>query len=336
VALTTLRGASERPWPWLLVVGAVVSLVVLGTLTARSRSGHRAPELQPPSGAWFGAWVGSRGGTDVSDQKAAVLAVERQIGRKLAISQTYVNWGSPLPAWRPAWDLANGRIPLISFGNRGDTRDVAAGRHDGYLRALAKQVRALGRPVFLRYGWEPDGPNNTWWVHSGADYVAAWRHVREIFEGVPAAWVWSPNAGAFQNGAAEATQYWPGADQVDWIGADGYNWYGCRGSTWRSLSTIFHDFYAWGAAKGRPLMIAETGSTDDPADPGRKAAWLEDATRTMATAMPRVKAFVYFDSAKECTWWADSSPRSGAAFARMAHDPHLAPEPSIRLTGPGT
>jgi hypothetical protein len=314
----------------------LVMVVVLGTRTPKTPSGHGPLALQPSSGAWFGAWVGTRSGHAQTEQKAAVMALERQIGRKLAISQTYVNWGSPLPAWRPAWDLANGRIPLISFGNQGDTRAVAAGRYDGYLQGLADQVRALGQPVFLRYGWEPDGTNNAWWVHSGSDYIAAWRHVRELFAGVSAAWVWSPNASAFRSGAAEATRYWPGDGQVDWVGADGYNWYGCRGDTWRSFATIFQDFYAWGVAKRLPLMIAETGSTDDPADPGRKAAWFDDAARTLATRMREIKAFVYFDSAKECTWWSNSSPSAGSAFMRMAHDPNFAPEPRIARTGART
>jgi hypothetical protein len=329
-----LRAAAQRPWPWVVVVVAVVSLAVLGTLTARTTHGPDA--LRPRSGAWFGAWVGTRSSHSETDQKTAVLTLERQIGRKLAISQTYVNWGSPLPSWRPAWDLVNGRIPLISFGNQGDTRAVAAGRYDGYLRALAGQVRALGQPVFLRYGWEPDGPNNASWVHSGADYVAAWRHVRKLFAGLPAAWVWSPNASAFKDGAAEAARYWPGDRQVDWIGADGYNWYGCRGDTWQSLETIFSDFYAWGMAKHLPLMIAETGSTDDPADPGRKAAWFDDAARTLATRMRGVKAFVYFDSAKACTWWSNSSKPAATAFARMARDPYFSSEPVIGSPRGGT
>ena len=55
--------------------------------------------------------------------------------------------------------------------------------------------------------------------------------------------------------------YYPGHDYVDWIAADGHNDFGCGGQTrWAELSEVFGDFYAWGSARGKPLMIAEWGA----------------------------------------------------------------------------
>ncbi len=193
------------------VAAAVAVLAVVGpVLVARSLAGRDQgidvfAITRPAPGTWLGSWVGSRYGHSRPQRERAVLELESKLGRKLAIDHTYVPWGTPI-GWQPAWDLAQGRIPMISFGNQGDTREVAAGRHDAYLRSLAEQVRALNRPVLLRYAYEMDGDGNRGWVRSGPEYVAAWRHVRRLFDGVGAraAWVWAPNASAFGDSARVA------------------------------------------------------------------------------------------------------------------------------------
>ena len=178
-----------------------------------------------------------------------------------------------------------GRIPLITIGNGASTAEVAQGRHDVYLRQLAEGVRELGKPVFLRYAHRMDDPANSSWVGSPGSYRAAWAHVREIFAGLPASFVWAPTAAAFASDSAD--RFYPGDEQVDWIAADGYNGPGCRpGTGWRELSDIFGDFYVWGSSHGKPLMIGETGSVEDGGDPGRKAAWFDNAARDLATEMP--------------------------------------------------
>jgi len=315
-------------------LAAVAVLAVAGSLlAARTLSGGKLhpPLLEtvgpPASGAWLGTWVGSRYGHSRPQRERAVQELESKLGRKLAIDHSYVPWGTPI-GWQPAWDLANGRIPMISFGNGGDTREVAAGRHDAYLRSLAEQVRALRRPVLLRYAYEMDGDGNRDWVHSGRDYVAAWRHVQRLFDNLDAraAWVWAPNASAFGD-PAKVQRYWPGDRYVDWIGADGYNWYGCRNRTdWRSFGQIFQAFYDWGSQQRKPLMVAETGSTEDPADPARKRDWYTYAASTLA-AMPNLRAVMFFDSNNTCPWWVDTTPQSLDGFRTLAHSPRLAAPP---------
>ena len=313
--------------------GAALLVAALGVvawaLVVRGGSGSGGAGIAPPErGAWLGSWVASRYGSSREGRERAVLELESKLDRKLAIDHTYVPWGTSI-GWQPAWDLAQGRIPLISFGFGGDTREVAAGRHDAYLRSLAEEVRGLGRPVLLRYAYEMDGENSTSWVHSGGDYVAAWRHVHKLFAGLDAAWVWAPNASAFADPPA-VERYWPGDGYVDWVGADGYNWYGCRNRTdWRGFGEVFRPFYAWAGARGKPLMIAEAGTTEDSADPGRKQAWYTDAAAALR-AMPKVRAVVFFDSSNPCPWWVDTTARSLDGFRRLARDPHLeaAPPPA--------
>jgi hypothetical protein len=77
---------------------------------------------------------------------------------------------------------------------------VAAGAQDNYIRSWAAAAKSWGQPLFLRYAWEMNAPWFSWGSGAngttGADYVAAWRHVHDIFQSVGATnvkWVWCPN-----------------------------------------------------------------------------------------------------------------------------------------------
>jgi beta-mannanase len=322
-------GASRLPRLPRSVTALLLLAGLVGALTVSARAFPPAsPQRQAPlvpSAAWLGAWV-QPASFSRQVQQDAVLELERQIGRRLAIDHTYVPWGTGL-GWRPDWDVSLGRIPLITFGNRGNTTEIAQGRHDVYLRQLSEAVRELGKPVFLRYAHRMDLASASSWVGSPASYVAAWRHVHEIFTGLPVSWVWTPTAAAF-SGDQPAERFYPGDDYVDWIAADGYNAVGCGAQgDWRQLSEVFGDFYAWGSARGKPLMIAEAGTTEDPADPGRKAAWFDNAARQLATEMPNIQALVYFSAKKACDYRVDTSTRSLEAFKRLAQDPHFQTSP---------
>ena len=302
---------------------------LVGALTVSARAfppfGAQGSSGLTPTAAWLGAYVQPTGSHTRAAQQQAVLELEGRIGRRLAIDHTYVPFGSQL-GWRPAWDVEMGRIPLITIGNGASTAEIAQGRHDVYLRQLAEGVRGLGKPVYLRYAHRMDDPRNSSWVGSPERFVAAWRHVREIFAGLPASLVWAPTAAAFASDSAD--RFYPGDDQVDWIAADGYNAPGCRPQTaWRELSDIFGDFYVWGSSHGKPLMIGETGSVEDAADAGRKAAWFDNAARDLTTKMPAVQALIYFDATKACDYRVASSGSSIEAFKRLALDPHFQTTP---------
>ncbi len=318
-----------------IVIAVVAVLLIAGSIgVARSlaekpRRAAGQGVAPPRSGAWFGSWVASRYGSSQDARQRVIGELEARLGRKLAIDHTFVPWGHDI-GWQPAWDLSQGRIPLISFGSDGDTIDVASGRSDAYLRSLAEEVRALGRPVMLRYAYEMDGEANVGWVHSGRDFVAAWRHVHDLFEsaGVDAAWVWAPNATAFDE-PSTVERYWPGDAYVDWIGADAYNWYGCRNRTdWRGFGELFRSFYDWAGNRGKPLIIPETGSTEDAANPQRKRDWYVDAGNALRD-MPKVRAVVFFDSSNPCPWWVDTTRQSFAGFKDLAAQQHLSSQPSL-------
>jgi beta-mannanase len=329
----------------LLTASLVAALIAALAFSARALAPTPAPGERggTVAGAMLGMYVRPVSGWSQEAQQAGVSSTESRLGRKLAIDHLFLPWAARPSRWlwRADWDLRSGRLPLITFGSRVDTRQIVAGDHDAYLASLADSMRALGKPVLLRYAPEPDVAGNQSWVHSGDDYVAAWRHVRGLFAGVRGSWVWSPSAGAFAGARGGVERYWPGDGQVDWIGADGFNRGGCsQAATWQELADIFQPFYAWGSTRSKPLMIADAATAEDPADPGRKARWFDSAARALQ-AMPRIKAIVYHSSSSGCDWRVGSGGASWDGFSRLAQDPWLQMPPStladsVPSPGPST
>ena len=330
---------SAVPGRRLAAAAALLVLAALGGCAGGGSPQPAATTAAPASGtggatttgrgtAAFGAWVQPTGGHDQEAQKRAVLALEAALGHRLAIDHFFVPDLAPAStfAWRLGWDARQGRTPMISFGSSLDTHQVAAGAYDQILRGYADAIRASGaKQVLIRYAHEMDGALNASWVHDGRSYVAAWTHVHGIFTGLPVQWVWAPNAPAFAGRGNGVEPYYPGPALVDWVAADGYNFYTCANHrNWRSFDQIFAPFLAWGARAGKPLMIAEFGSLQDPARPQRQAQWLADAIR-QAAAHPQLKAVVYYDSdGHGCDWRLDSSPVTMSALGRLGTSPVLA------------
>jgi hypothetical protein len=146
-------GMKRRRRRVLIAASLILSLVGALTLSAKALGPSPGETVSPPA-ALLGAWV-KGDSREPASQLAATRQLEASIGRKLAIGHSFVPWGRGLGSL-PAANLADGRTPLISFGRGGDLRKVAAGAEDAYLSSLAREVRALGRPVLLRYAWAMD------------------------------------------------------------------------------------------------------------------------------------------------------------------------------------
>jgi len=291
------------------------------------------PAPAGPPGALFGAYVQAPG-DDHAVQMAAVEHRERDIGRRLAIDHHFYPWDKEFPTGREKADLRDGRIPLISWNGKTLNLAIGLGQHDELIRSRAQAVKALGGKVLLRWMWEMDGRQKSEHTTHPAFYIAAWRHIHDVFaeEGATnVQWVWCPNATAFRiEDERNAPAYYPGDDYVDWICADGYNWApGREGDQWRSFASIYRDFYDWGMARGKPLMVGEYGAQER--DPGEKARWLTEAREALKTEFPGIKAVVYFDSKKEYDWRVTTSPETLAAFRAMANDPWFTPDPNPLL-----
>ncbi len=300
-----------------------------GSLPIGYHSGVSAQKLVPQRGALLGAFVNPdntwRGNDDTF---AKVQAFESLIGRRLDVDLHYYAWDNVFPSGLEQWDIAGGRIPLITwYGTKLD--DINSGAEDVLIRARAAGVRKLGAPVFIRWGWEMNGD---WYPHSGpqnmpdgpAKFIEAWRRIHRLFDeagATNAVWVWSPNFESKPKAAWNSWRnYYPGDEFVDWVGIDAYNWGTTqRWSGWRSLDDLVKPIYTRFAAR-KPIMIAETASAEVG---GSKARWIHDAARAISRDLLGVKALVWFDVDKETDWRVDSSAHALAAFRELAQHPYF-------------
>ena len=107
---------------------------------------------------------------------------------------------------------------------------IANGSQDAYIRDYAEQVVTWGRPFFLRFDAEMNGFWFPWSEgvngNTPGSFVAAWRHVHDIFDEVGAnnaTWVWCPNVD-FTAHLTPLKRLYPGDEYVDWTCLDGFNW----------------------------------------------------------------------------------------------------------------
>ena len=175
-----------------VVVAAAVAVAVINPFSSPGPSrGRPAPPVAaspgnparapaaPPRQPWGLVRCGGRPRpiTPRLNEINAVNALQQQLGRRLSIVHTYVKWQAQFPTTSALTFLAQGSMLLISWAGT-DTRQIASGADDAWIRTRAAQVKALGKPVFLEWRWEMDRPNLRAQVHSGADYVRAWDRIR--------------------------------------------------------------------------------------------------------------------------------------------------------------
>ncbi len=233
-----------------------------------------------------------------------VAAFESGLGRQLDIVQSYGGWKSPFPSDLDGSVLASSRYLLLTWGGA-DTKEIVQGEHDELIRARARAIKATGKPIFLRWSRDMDTKSSQKRVHSAADFIAAWKHLRAVFKQERVdnvAWVWCPSARGF--GSGNAGSFYPGDDEVDWICADAQPG---GDYDYRDLSEALKLFVQWARGRAKPIMIAEFGVPKAYGE--RRAEWLRAAAKTLQD--PQVKAVVYFDSDEQ----ADDARDRRRAFA---------------------
>lgn len=206
----------------------------------------RAPAIV----AWYEAWGSATAVTgDVID-----------LGLLQAVAAT---GAAPMITWEP-WDPEAG-VAQPAYGLGG----IARGDFDAYINSWAYRLAAYGGAVYLRFAHEM---NAAWYPWCGGvngntpeDYVAAWRHVHDLFTAAGAGnvrWVWSPDV--VQDAPLALPGLYPGDDYVDWVAMDGYNFGTSQPwSSWRSFAEVFGRSYGeLLALTSRPIMIAETASSE--------------------------------------------------------------------------
>jgi hypothetical protein len=293
----------------------------IATSTGPFAAGPVAP---PATGSYLGAWVKPDQLTQTG-RLDAVKALEKQLGRKLDIVNTYRRFDENFFESSDQTLSARGSTLMLSWAS-GDTRSITAGDDDALIKEHALELRQFGKPVLLRFRWEMDRPNLQASMWSAADYIAAWKYVRALFakEGATnASWVWCPTAEGFAGNYAQ--QFYPGDDQVDWVCEDVY-----AGATYTSIGDLSTNFLTFSAQHpSKPAMIGEFGVARAWGT-AQRAAWLADAARTFE-ANPQIRAVLYFESDPNDNkgptqqFQLSDDPAALAAFRSLARAPYFNP-----------
>ena len=176
--------------------------------------------------------------------------------------------------------------------------DIANGLYDTQLRASALGAKRFGKPMIVGFAHEFNR-SGTHYYGDPAAYIAAWRHVHNVFAqaGVTnVQWLWPPNYKSDRpyDPISDYNLYYPGDAYVDWIGVFGFNWGSdiTKGPGWVEYDYLFDEFLRNTACKyDKPLMVGPTGSVEGP---GSKTAWIANIYRAMAN-YPNLRAIVWLN-----------------------------------------
>ena len=224
----------------------------------------------------------------------------------------YVDWRQALNEEQLQQVAASGSIPEITWEPydsheyvRGRPQEqytmavVASGTYDSYIRSFARGLKNYGKPVLLRFAHEMNGNWYPWGtgVNTPGDYVAAWRHVHDIFTSVGVSnvkWVWAPLVGPIR------WDLYPGSSYVDIVGFSGFNGAYMPGwGGWKSFATMYNHSITEATNKtGKPVQISETSS---PYNQGDREKWVADMLGDLKLHL-QVASVVWFNLVKEADW----------------------------------
>jgi hypothetical protein len=307
----------------------------------RSRGCAATQSTSPGAPLYWGATIGEQlTGEQAPWDMSAVSKFEGLAGKGVSLVNffgPFANCASKCSFYKfPTEPMESirqhGSIPVYSWSSQSipsslnepdfQLSDVIAGNFDSYIREFAEDARDWGHPFFLRFDWEMNGNWFPWSEgvngNQSGEFVAAWRHVHDIFTSVGASnvtWVWCPNVDPGNKLPNSLASDYPGDEYVDWTGLDGYNWGPAKGG-WTSFSHLYDSTYhaiADSIAPSKPLLIGEMGSTEKG---GSKASWISEALAEIPTAFPKIRAMLWFDTFDDgMDWPIETSSSATSAFA---------------------
>ncbi|MDX2285196.1 MAG: hypothetical protein NW241_13610 [Bacteroidia bacterium] len=152
----------------------------------------------------------------------------------------------------------------MSDGNNPNSNyedEVAAGLYNTQISHLVRGLEKLGRPAYLRIGYEFNG--SAWNGYGPATYVAAFRRITDSIRqaNLEVATVWCSVVGGGTD--SDYPSYYPGNSYVDWWAIDLF-------SVTDFSENLTNSFLADAHSANKPVMIGETTprfiGADDSAD----------------------------------------------------------------------
>lgn len=268
---------------------------------------------------------------DVPWNGAAVQSVTAAAGGVAPnMSETFTTWAQNFPAATVADSYARNELPVITWepwAYGGTTKAQAEqpayalsqltdGKYDAYITKFAQAAAAQQWPVAIRFAHEMNGDWYPWCENlngnAGGSYVAAWKHVHDIFSRVGAnnvIWIWAPNILRGAQSRLSLSELYPGDAYVDWIGLSAYDDH--ETTAMQLVGPTLDDIRRF---TNKPLLLAETGS--QPGD--QKSGWTKDLL-SWVQQRTDVIGFVWSEyqvgrGGSTADWRFDADPATQTAF----------------------
>ena len=132
------------------------------------------------------------------------------------------------------------------------TKEISQGKYDKELTKLAKTIKEIKSPVFIRIGYEFDKKEK----YIPKDYIAAFRYIVNLFrknkiENFASVWCSCP-----YGGTEPFKPYYPGDEFVDWFGIDIFGVELFKDNKYKPIK----DFLKMSLKHKKPVMIGESSA----------------------------------------------------------------------------
>jgi len=279
-----------------------------------------------------------------------VSRLQSQLGITLRGIRHNQGMQTPIPAERELEWFNQGHwmiyraVNAETLGTRGrkvclSWRGIANGAHDTYFQSAAHSLLRDKRftrthPYYLSFGHEQIVNNSSQCGNKAcgtpADYVAAYRHVRRLFDNAGATvshggnvrFVWAPTASQFRvpHHPYGAPTVDPGPEYYDFIGVDAYNERQGSGLQFTTAGAMLGAAHNYAKMRKKQMIIAEYGIADGPSKTAnhQKAAFLLNTASQIASWGSSGPGSVYSWMLTDLgTYRIDSSPASLAAMKQI-------------------
>ena len=312
------HGSEQKRRRRIVTTGAAiiaVAAIALGVSLYNKSADPTGPlpvHLPPSSASYLGVYT-----EGVPASYAEVTAFANATGARPDVVMYYSGWFVPFPAGFATTVAKNGAAPLVQMDPDGiKIAEITSGRYDGYLSSYAEAVRAYGHPVILSFGHEMNGDWSSWGYRhiSPAVFVAAWRHIVNLFRALGAqnvTWLWTVNIinDTKRGNIPSPAPWWPGSSYVNWVGIDGYY----LKPAWQFAPLFGPTISAVRALTSDPILVAETGAIPAAGQPA-KITNLFAGIRSYG-----LLGFVWFDTTNSIGQpFGITSPAAIAAFRQGA------------------
>jgi hypothetical protein len=173
---------------------------------------------------------------------------------------------------------------VIGLYLKNELSAINSGQHDDLITQLGNWIKGRSQPVFLRIGYEYDGP---WNGYSPNDYKLAFKRIVDKFRAnniTNCAYVWQSSG--YTNDTTTLKQWYPGDDYVDWM-AYSHFMYTNKGAPEMALARAHH----------KPLMIAESTPEGDVINSGYSwDKWFGPLFKLIHDNKDVVKALAYINA----------------------------------------